>query len=280
MVENFRPGVMQRLGLGPEDMCKAHPQLVYCSLPGFAADDPRANVRAFEGVVGAASATYVPRGNGPDPSQPVYTAIPIASSYAAFQAVVAITLALNARERDGLGQHIEVPLFDAMFPSIGARGMKVHDPSKEPPSITGLLSGHYQCKDGRWVRFSGSGNQNFREFCEAAGVGSWNDEGLTDFYKLLEDPALAAEAERRCRELFKTRTAQEWEDLVAEAGSECTMSSHGDGVVSPPSRHRIEDGFGGQRPHPRQDASTGHRRPHVQDPWLGARARSHAGPAP
>ena len=224
VLENFRPGVMQRLGLGPEEMCQAHPQLVYCSLPGFATDDPRANVKAFEGVVGAASATYVPRGNGPDPSQPVYTAIPIASSYAAFQAVVAITLALNARERDGLGQHIEVPLFDSMFPSIGARGMKVHDPSKEPPSITGLLSGHYECKDGRWVRFSGSGNQNFREFCEAAGVGSWNDEGLTDFYKLLEDPALAAEAERRCRELFKTRTAQEWEDLVAEAGSECTMS--------------------------------------------------------
>ena len=224
VLENFRPGVMGRLGLGPEEMCKANYRLVYCSMPGFATDDPRADVKAFEGVVGAASATYVPRGKGPDPSQPVYTAVPIASSYAAFQAVVAVAMALNARERDGLGQHIEVPLFDAMFPSIGARGMKVHDPSKEPPSITGLLSGHYQCKDGRWVRFSGSGNQNFREFCEAAGVGSWNDEGLTDFYKLLEDPALAAEAERRCRELFKTRTAQEWEDLVAEAGSECTMS--------------------------------------------------------
>ena len=224
VVENFRPSVMRRLGLGPDEMCKAHPQLVYCSMPGFASDDPRSNIKAFEGVVGAASATYTPRSNGPDPSQPVYTAIPIASSYAAFQAVVAVTLALNAKERDGLGQHIEVPLFDAMFPSIGARGMKVHDPSKEPPSITGLLSGHYQCKDGRWVRFSGSGNQNFREFCEAAGVGSWNAEGLTDFYKLLEDAALAAEAERRCRALFKTRTAQEWEDLVAEAGSECTVS--------------------------------------------------------
>ena len=106
VVENFRPGVMRRLRLGPEEMCNAHPQLVYCSIPGFANDDPRANVKAFEGVVGAASATYIPRGEGPDPSQPVYTAIPIASSYAAFQAAVAITMALNARERDGLGQHI------------------------------------------------------------------------------------------------------------------------------------------------------------------------------
>ncbi len=223
LLENFRPGVMQRLGLGPDEMGKANPQLVYCSIPGFATDDPRVNLRAFEGVVGAAAATYVPRGEGADPTQPIYTAIPIASSYAAFQSVVSITMALNARERDGLGQHIEVPLFDAMFPSIGGRGMKVHDPSKDPPSARGLWSGHYECKDGRWVRFGGSGNQNFREFCEAAGIAAWGEEGLTDFDRLLEDPALAAEADRRARELFKTRTAQEWEDLVAEAGSECTM---------------------------------------------------------
>jgi crotonobetainyl-CoA:carnitine CoA-transferase CaiB-like acyl-CoA transferase len=223
VVENFRPGVMTRLGLGPVEICKSHPQLVYCSIPGFATDDPRVNLRAFEGVVGAAAATYVPRGEGPDPSQPIYTAIPIASSYAAFQSVVSITMALNARERDGQGQHIEVPLFDAMFPSIGGRGMKVHDPAMDPPSARGLWGGHFECKDGRWVRFSGSGNQNFQEFCEAAGIASWGEDGLTDFDRLLEDPALAAEAERRSKELFKTRTAQEWEDLVAEAGSECTM---------------------------------------------------------
>ena len=60
LLENFRPGVMQRLGLGPDDMGKANPQLVYCSIPGFATDDPRVNLRAFEGVVGAAAATYVP----------------------------------------------------------------------------------------------------------------------------------------------------------------------------------------------------------------------------
>ena len=223
VVENFRPGVMARFGLGPEEICKSHPQLVYCSIPGFATDDPRVNLRAFEGVVGAAAATYVPRGEGSDPSQPIYTAIPIASSYAAFQSVVSITMALNARERDGQGQHIEVPLFDAMFPSIGGRGMKVHDPAMDPPSARGLWGGNFECKDGRWVRFSGSGNQNFQEFCEAAGIASWGEDGLTDFDRLLEDPALAAEADRRSKELFKTRTAQEWEDLVAEAGSECTM---------------------------------------------------------
>src|SRR5262245_47460664 len=58
VIENFRPGVMARLGLGAETAMTANPQLIYCALPGFASDDPRAGVRAFEGVVGAAAATF------------------------------------------------------------------------------------------------------------------------------------------------------------------------------------------------------------------------------
>ena len=58
VVENFRPGVMQRLGLGPKSMTEANPRLIYCSMPGFASDDPRADMPAYEGVIGAASATF------------------------------------------------------------------------------------------------------------------------------------------------------------------------------------------------------------------------------
>src|SRR5215208_3873483 len=53
VIENFRPGVMERLDLGPRAMTDAHPRLIYCSLPGFAADDPRASLPAWEGVVAA-----------------------------------------------------------------------------------------------------------------------------------------------------------------------------------------------------------------------------------
>ena len=79
MIENFRPGVMERLGLGWQTASSSNPRLIYCSLPGFASDDPRAQVRAFEGVIGAATATY--RSPTPDDDRPVYTAIPIASSH-------------------------------------------------------------------------------------------------------------------------------------------------------------------------------------------------------
>ncbi len=220
VIENFRPGVMARLGLGSETAMADNPQLIYCALPGFASDDPRAQVRAFEGVISAATATLRPHDG--KAVRPVYTAIPIASIYAAFQAAVSITIALNARQRTGDGQRIEVPLFNSMFPSIGSRGLHVHDPAHAVPSRAGIWGGSFECADGLWVQY-GSGNQNFREFVEAAGITDWDREGLTDIERIVQDPALMEKHLQRARELFKTRTAQAWEDLVAEAGSECAV---------------------------------------------------------
>ena len=244
VVENFRPGVAGRLGLGPEEMIKANPRLVYCSLPGFASDDSRAGVPAYEGVVGAAAATFLVRPvdstlwpgtpkwqqqDGGD--RPVYTAIPTASTYAALQAAVSIAMALNVRERHGVGQHIELPLFDAMFATNAFRGISNHDPSNGvtypyspgrfgEPQHYGPWGGYFRCKDGRWLYFNGGANQNWRQFVEAAGITSWDAGGLTDFDLIQKDPELAAEALRRSEALFRTRTAQEWEDLIAYAGSE------------------------------------------------------------
>ena len=226
VVENFRPGVMDRLGLGATAMTQANPRLVYLSLPGFASDDPRAATPAWEGILGAATATYRPHVTVDGTDQPVYTAIPISSNFGAFQGAVATIMALISRQRDGVGQRVEVPLFDATFASIGRSGMRIH---KEPAAGTdlrdlrGIWGGNFQCKDGRWVRFSGSGNQNLNEFAELAGISSWHAEGLTDVERLRRESDLADELERRVVELFKTRTAQDWEDLVAQAGSECTM---------------------------------------------------------
>lgn len=61
VIENFRPGVMDRLGLGPGRMTDLVPTLIYCSVPGFASDDPRANLAAWEGVVGAATQVWETR---------------------------------------------------------------------------------------------------------------------------------------------------------------------------------------------------------------------------
>ena len=221
VIENFRPGVMDRLGLGPQAMRAANPRLVYCSMPGFASDDPRAGVAAWEGVVAAATGTYRTRlMPGEELSRPVYTAVPIASSYAAFQAAASVAMALIARERDGVGQLIEVPLFDGMFAAIGGRGLRVHDAPDGPPRGALSWTRQFECGDGRWVQFH-TGNTKTSEFAALAGVTDWDDRGLFDRERLASDEALLAEQAERSVELFRSRTAQQWEDLVAEAGSEC-----------------------------------------------------------
>lgn len=219
VIENFRPGVMERLGLDPSKLQSTNPGLIYCSMPGFAADDPRAGVPAWEGVVGAATATYAgPEQHGQE-WRPTYSPLPTASTYAAFQAAVAVGMALLARERDGMGQRVEVPLFDAMFGALGFRGQH---PFRMGAGMAGLRTSQYECLDGRWVQFH-SGNQNTLQFMEAAGISSWRDEGFFDSERRATEPELGVELEQRMKELFLTRTAQQWEDLIGKAGSEATV---------------------------------------------------------
>jgi crotonobetainyl-CoA:carnitine CoA-transferase CaiB-like acyl-CoA transferase len=77
------------------------------------------------------------------PGRLVYTPIPIASCYAAFMGTVSIAMALFARERDGLGQRIEVPLFDAMYPSLGNRVVRIVGPGSAGAVRGGLWGGQF-----------------------------------------------------------------------------------------------------------------------------------------
>src|SRR5215207_3523055 len=209
VVENFRPGVMERLGLSAEALCAADPRLIYLSLPGFASDDPRAGMAAWEGVVEAAAGRYRrPQGD------PVFSPIPVSSCYAAFLGVDSVVMALIARERDGLGQRIEVPLYDATFTLIGYQGQRFHDP---PPGVQGGIAGALQgpraawfgehhCRDGRYIYFH-LGNKNVPDFLRAADADDWWE---------------APDARERAAALFMTKTSQEWEDLAAASGTELT----------------------------------------------------------
>src|ERR1044072_3096843 len=104
-------------------MTAQKPRLVYVSLPGFLADDPRAGLQAWEGILGAATGCY---GTVPllKMDRPVYNAIPVSSIYGAHWAALSVAVALNERERSGRGQVIEVPLFGATFTAFSGKVMK------------------------------------------------------------------------------------------------------------------------------------------------------------
>ncbi len=206
VIENFRPGVMDRLGVGAAAMTEANPRLIYCSLPGFGADDPRAQVRAWEGVLGAATGAYRMHGGRVSGERPVYTVIPYSSAYAAFLCAVSVAMVLNARARSGLGQRIEIPLFDATFSVVGARGLLVNGTPVPEPEFN--WSRQLPCKDGRWFMYVAN-NKRFEAFINSIGMDKWRDAKLPP-----------QELAQKFDEVMRTRTAKEWEDIVADIGSE------------------------------------------------------------
>ena len=130
VVENFRPGVMDRMELGPDRLRADNPCLVYLSLPGFASnDDERRDLRAFEGIVSAASGQFTDMGLnrvllGINPS---FSPLPLASSYGAVLGANAVILALFHRERTGAGDHIEVPLASALMEGLAYNSQRVEN---------------------------------------------------------------------------------------------------------------------------------------------------------
>jgi crotonobetainyl-CoA:carnitine CoA-transferase CaiB-like acyl-CoA transferase len=225
VIENFRPGVMTRLGIGPERLSTVAPQLIYCSMPGFGHDDERADIPGWEGVVMAAGGAYSMRGlriggvTEADPS-PTFSPAPLASVFAAIESAMAVMAALIARERDGRGQWIEAPLFDALFEASGAQALSLE---LSPLKGASFGSGLFRCADGRHVTFVAQWFRHLVWFVEAAGVREWIDEGLVDLEGLRSSSESGAELQRRLTELFATRDALEWERLGREHGCSLAM---------------------------------------------------------
>ena len=108
---------------------------------------------------------------GWDWARPTYSALPLASSFAAYLAAASIVMALIARRRTGRGQRVEVPLFDAMFTLIGHSGAYADASGPRPPRpIHGRGAGAFRCQDGRYVQFDTSSARHLSWFARAAGL--------------------------------------------------------------------------------------------------------------
>jgi crotonobetainyl-CoA:carnitine CoA-transferase CaiB-like acyl-CoA transferase len=223
VVENFRPGTLARLGLDLDKLRSRHPGLIVCSMPGFGGDDPRAGLRAFEGIIAAATANCRPRAGeeppGWDWDRPTYSALPLASSFAAYLSACGVVMALIARLRTGHGQRVDVPLFDAMFTLIGHSGAYAHERGLRPPGgIHQRGAGAFRCRDGRYVQFDTSSPRHLSWFAGAAGLHGRLDAELLDLSANAR-PEVNERLHARLREQFATRAAAEWEELGNAAGA-------------------------------------------------------------
>ena len=221
LLENFRPGVAERLGLGYEELSAQNPGLIYCSLPGYGEHSPDRNRQGWEQLIGAATGLYP---NVEGSGEPLYSPLPIASTFAAIVGAVAVTMAVCSRDQTGKGQRIEAPLYDAMFTAMGRHLVKFHDREDPDPRNQPRLpmQRQYQCADGRWVQNHGNYERFVHQFVEAAGNPEWGKEAVADFGKPL-DVETADMWIQRFEETFRQRSALEWQEAISAAGGACTV---------------------------------------------------------
>ncbi len=218
LIENFRPGTMTRLGLDQRRLHKANPRLIYCAMPGFPKGDPRARLPGWEGIVSTAAGLYTPyaatrtdiAGAG---AEPAFTAIPIASNFAAFVAVNAIVAALIARARSGIGQVIEASLFGAAFEAMNVEAQAGPPPTRNP--FHASADNRFCCADGIWVQLLLIAPRHLRLFV-AEFLPELAAAGLGDAARLQRDRDAGERVREGMRSLFRARPAAYW-DLAVNA---------------------------------------------------------------
>jgi crotonobetainyl-CoA:carnitine CoA-transferase CaiB-like acyl-CoA transferase len=235
LIEGFPSGTMARWKLSAPEVLAINPRLIYVSLPGFPADDPRASIPAWEGVLGAAAGFYLYPGCSPmdyvgDRSQePIFSAIPQASVFGAAVAAHSIAAALIARERWGTGQHIDMSLYEASWELIGANSMKTAAPRNGAPGFGSLKRrpaqlDYYQGSDGQWLELCLFQDKHLAWFATTFLPKEWIADGMDDAERMLTDPDLQERARERYRALIATRPARDWEiDINEKSGASAAI---------------------------------------------------------
>lgn len=187
LVEQFRPGVMARLGLSYERLRQINPALIYCSLTGYGQSGPlkdRAghdiNYLSLAGVMGY---------SGTKAGGPALMGIQVADVTGSFNAVIGLLAAVVHRQHTGEGQQVDVAMTDCLYPFHALAGTRRlcgdAEPGFESDALGGgSLYGFYQTADGGYLSFGGVEEQFAHAFFEALGLPDLADGGVLQFHNL------------------------------------------------------------------------------------------------
>jgi crotonobetainyl-CoA:carnitine CoA-transferase CaiB-like acyl-CoA transferase len=157
VVENFRPGTLERWGLGPEQLTRVNPRLVLARVTAFGQDGPYAGRPGFGTLAEAMSGLAAMSGEPDGP--PMLPAFPLGDAVAGLHAALAVLIALRGRDLTGVGQTADIAITETLIGALGAQ-ITVYDKLGVKPARVGNSSNNsaprnvYQCADGRWVAVS------------------------------------------------------------------------------------------------------------------------------
>ena len=219
LIQNFRPGVVQRMGIGYDDLAKLRPELVYVSISGFGPEGPYASKRVYDNVIQAYSGLASVQGDV-QTGEPQLVRQLVCDKLTAYTAAQAVTAALFARERTGQGQHVELAMLDVAVGFLWPDAAADHTLQGEGIAHQPTIGANYaltKLADG-YGTATPLQDAEFRALCRAFGHGEVADDPrfatvgdrMANFVALIEvmreklEPAAArmsrAEVEKRFAE--------------------------------------------------------------------------------
>jgi crotonobetainyl-CoA:carnitine CoA-transferase CaiB-like acyl-CoA transferase len=198
VVQNFRPGVMDRLGLGYEDLRIDHEDLIYVSLSGFGADGPYAGKSAYDTVIQAYGG-FASNQADPATGEPVFLRQTAADKVTALTAAQAVTAALFARERGHGGQHVQLSMLDAVvsFLWADAAGNEVLLDSDHTQASSFVATFRpLRFKDG-WGIATPTSDADFAGICKAFGIDGYDDPRVATIAQRVQHRELTTEIIKR-----------------------------------------------------------------------------------
>jgi crotonobetainyl-CoA:carnitine CoA-transferase CaiB-like acyl-CoA transferase len=217
VMENFRPGVMDRLGLGHAELMKENPRLVYCAISGFGQDGPLRDLPAYDqiiqGMSGIMSITGAPE------NAPYRIGYPVADTIGGITAAFAVTAALADRQRTE-GVFIDVSMLEAAMATMGWAVSNHLIAGREPKplgndNVTASPSGAFRTGDGL-LNIAANKQEQFEAVCRVLGAPDWaSDPRFIDRHARLRH---REELRALMEKAMSSRPAAEWWPLFNEAG--------------------------------------------------------------
>jgi crotonobetainyl-CoA:carnitine CoA-transferase CaiB-like acyl-CoA transferase len=222
LVENFAPGVLERLGFGYENLKKDYPGLIYCSLSGFGRTGPYKERRGFDLVAQAMSGIMTFTGTGPD-GPPLKCGSPLSDITAGILAAMGILAAHVHRLKTGEGQWVETSLFEAALVQTywqSAIALATNEAPRAMGSAHPLNAPYqaFEAQDG-WIVVGGANQKNWLRMLEAIGAPELADDPR--FRENAGRMAHLKELEEELAGRFRTRSAEHWLKVLDEKGVPC-----------------------------------------------------------
>jgi CoA:oxalate CoA-transferase len=172
LVENFRPDVMERLGLGHQALAAINPRLIYCAISGFGQTGPDAFKPAYDQIIQGLSGVMAI--NGDERLNPLRAGFPLCDTVGGLNAAFAVMAALYHRERTGEGQFIDVALLDSIMPLMGWVAANLLIGRQQPvlmgnDNFTAAPSGTFRTRDG-YINIAANKQEQWEALCDVLGV--------------------------------------------------------------------------------------------------------------